>query len=101
MTEPDTVDPAALKAEANPDEDGSAPITLEWDGVTYTVESNAELWPVTVVEAFEDGKSVTAIRGIIGAKQWATYKAGNPNTRAMGRFFDAIAKACGLTSAGE
>lgn len=79
-----------IKAEAS---DGS--VSFPFGGTVYTVGS-ADEWSVVVLEAFEDGKIVTAVRALIGPEQWATFKLSNPTVTELNAFFDAAAEALGL-----
>ncbi|WP_431870801.1 hypothetical protein [Nocardiopsis eucommiae] len=58
---------------------------------------------IDVIEAFEDGKVVTAVRSLLGMQQWATVKAMTPKpTMAdLEDIADKIAKVYGMGSAGE
>ncbi len=58
----------AAKAEVNGDS-----IVFEYDGEQYVLPPALD-WDVEVFEAGEDGKIVTAVRTLLGDKQWATYK---------------------------
>lgn len=58
---------------------------------------------IDVIEAFEDGKVVTAVRSLLGVEQWAKVKAMTPKPT-MGDLediADKIAKVYGMGSTGE
>lgn len=59
----------ALKAEAS--NEGARSFTF--NGEVYDIPSPDD-WTVDVVEAYEEGKIVSAIKAILGPKQWRKYK---------------------------
>lgn len=42
-------------------------VDIEWDGTTITVPATADDWDPDVLEAFEDGKAIAAVKGLLGA----------------------------------
>lgn len=48
-------------------------VSFTFEDVAYSIPA-ADEWSLDAIEAFEDGKSATLIREILGAKQWATFK---------------------------
>ncbi|WP_431889473.1 hypothetical protein [Nocardiopsis alba] len=58
---------------------------------------------IDTLEAFEDGKVITAIRGLLGPDQWAKLKAmtPKPNIGDLEEIADKIAKVYGMGSVGE
>jgi hypothetical protein len=58
---------------------------------------------IDTLEAFEDGKVITAIRGLLGPDQWAQLKAmtPKPNVGDLEEIADKIAKVYGMGSVGE
>jgi hypothetical protein len=71
-------------------------ITLTHEGKTYTI-SPAESWSLDTLEAFEDGKVITAARSILGERQWATYKGQKPRDgKQFGELLEAISRAVGI-----
>ena len=54
------------------------------------------------IEAFEDRKGIAAVRGILGEKQWAAFKAEyKPTLRDLNSLMEPIAEAMGLDGPGE
>ena len=70
-------------------------VTFEYGGASYAVGS-ADGWDVEVLEAFEDGKIVTAVRALLGVEQWARFKATKPTVGELNEFFEVAAEALGL-----
>lgn len=58
---------------------------------------------IDTLEAFEDGKVITAIRGLLGPDQWAKLKSmgPKPNIGDLEEIADKIAKVYGMGSVGE
>lgn len=77
----------------------TAPLTVEWRGVTYTLPP-AEEWPVEVLEAMEDGKAVTFVRSVLGAGQWVKAKQSMTVTD-LSDLAEEIAQAYGFQTSGE
>lgn len=59
---------------ARSDEAKAAPVTFTYEDQAYTVPPQAE-WPLDVAELIEDQKFFGAARMILGADQWARFKA--------------------------
>lgn len=84
----------AAKAEAKVSE-----LVIEHGGKTYVIPPTNQ-WPIDVFEAAEDGKAIRALRGVLGPKQWQAYKDTSPDFDDLNAFFDKLAEAGGLSSAG-
>ncbi len=70
-------------------------VQFEYDGRTYEIRPTAE-WSLDTIEAAEDGKAVTFVRNLLGADQWAAFKA-KPRTAAdLEALSKAMAEAAGL-----
>lgn len=83
-------------------------LTVDWDGVTITLPGNTDNWDPDAVEAFESGKVVTAIRGLLGTDQYDrarrefTKKHGTrPTMGDLAQLMDLVAKTYGFADAGE
>jgi hypothetical protein len=74
--------PAAKKAAARARKTEAAedpePISFEHNGVRYVIAPDA-LDDLELMENLEDEKYFAAVRGFVGAEQWATFKATNRN----------------------
>lgn len=73
------------------------PLAFEFDGDTFTVSPPAE-WDVDVLEAFEEGQVVRTVKGLLGAEQWAKFKAPGRTVTELGELFTAIQGAAGIPS---
>jgi len=49
-------------------------VTVSWRGTTYTLPT-ADDFPLDALEAEENGKTLTALRLILGDEQYATWRA--------------------------
>jgi hypothetical protein len=85
------------KAEAN----GETTATVEFRGETFTVSTEAADFSVDFVEALEDGKDVSMVRGALGPDQWRKVKAMRLTVKELGPFADQIAAAMGFGKPGE
>lgn len=70
-------------------------VPFHYEGEDYTVSPSAE-WDLDVLEAFENGKLVTFLRGVLGDKQFAAYRAKHPKVGDLEPFVVAIQKALGI-----
>ena len=89
------------KPAAQIEAEGGGTIDIEWRDHTFTVPADLETVSVKTVLAFEEGRSATAIRGLLGAAQWTEFMKTNPATTDLRDLFDAIGPAMGLGRAGE
>lgn len=72
-------------------------ISFEYDGDRYSFD--AELIPLDVLEDIDDGKFIVAMRGILGAEQWQTYKDKHPLAKDVEAFARALFDAMGNSPA--
>ena len=95
----------AAKREANGD---AGPLTIEWEGSTFVVPAAVDDWDADVIEAFEKGQAVTAIRGLLGTKTYDQLKVDFQKktgrklaVKDLGSLGDLIASTYGLEKQGE
>ena len=84
--------------------DQDKPKFVHHQGERYRLPANPQDWDVDALEAFETGKVVSAIKGILGAKAWQRIRAshqGRLKVRDLEPLMDQIAKAYGFDSVGE
>lgn len=93
--------PQDHKSPAQRDAEGAEVVEIEHNGVTYTIPADADDWTVETTLAFEEGKAMSGIRGVLGPKQWATYLKSKPVNADARDLFDKIAEAVGMETAGE
>ena len=88
----------AHKAEAQ----GATTAEVEFRGHTFTVPRGSyDDMPVAFIEAVEDGKAVSTVRGALGPQQWRTVQAMRLNMAELSELADKVAVAMGFGSAGE
>lgn len=63
-----------------PRQDQDKPLIVSFRGETYRLPSMDEGLDLDVAEAFENGKMITAIRGLLGEQQWAQLRAAGMRT---------------------
>ena len=58
---------------------------------------------IDTLEAFEDGKAITALRGLFGPTQWAQFKSLDPKPTVddLNEIAEKVAKVYGMGSVGE
>ena len=90
------------KSAAQIEAEGVATIDVEWRGQTFTIAADPGDWKVTTSLAFEDGKAVTGVKGVLGDAQWASLlKAQDPSNKELGELFEVIGERMGLGPAGN
>lgn len=96
------------KTPAQVEAEGDDTVTVDWDGVPVTVPASAEDLDLDAIEAFETGKAVTALRAMVGSKEYdrlrADYAKANghrPKVADLGNLMTEIAKAYGFDTAGN
>lgn len=86
----------AREAEAN-----NEPAVITWRGHEFTVPRDYDDWSIELVEAFEDGRELSIIRGALGPAQWRIVKSEEPKVRDIKGLAEDIATALGFRSVGE
>jgi hypothetical protein len=79
-----------LKEEAT-----NADVKFVFDGEKYTV-SHPKLWPLEVVEAQEEGRVATAVKGILGVEQYKQFKSVPRTLEDLDKFVEALLAAAEL-----
>lgn len=87
----------ARQAEAR----GESAATVKFRDREFTVPTEFDDMDVEFWEAVEDGKSVSIVRGALGAEQWATVKGMGLKMRDLAELGDQIAVAMGFKSTGN
>lgn len=86
---------SAAKAEAATEE--NTVFVYKFDGDDYKFDRN-DTDDVEILEAFEDGRMVTALRAILGPAQWATFKSKKRTSEDLNNMAEAMFKAVGATT---
>ena len=68
--------PPAVQAEL----DEVTETTVEWNGVKWKVPASPDNWPATALQALEQGKPMTFLEEVLGAKQWGKFLRGDRAT---------------------
>jgi len=96
--------PPAPKVEA----EGEQTITIYWEGAAIALPATVDDWDVDVLEAFETGKAVSALRRLFGSKRYdqllADFRSvhGRPaKLRDLTALVEQIAEAYGFEGSGE
>lgn len=74
---------------------------IAWGGRTWSVEVDKDNLSVELLEAFEDGKTATGLRELLGPVQWAQFKAMQPGAKGLNEMYTLLADELGFTSLGE
>lgn len=80
----------AAKAEARDET-----LSFRFENVTYRI-APADEWDLDALEAFEDGKVATFLRSVLGADQWAKFRAKPRKVTDLTALAEAMQKAMGL-----
>ncbi len=91
-TVPDDHKKSAAQLEA----EGGEKVTVHWRDFEFEVAADADDWSARTTLAFEQGKAVTGVQGILGPKQFSELMASNPRNKDVGELFQLIAKTIGL-----
>jgi len=75
--------------EAEAADKGYATVVVEYDGELYEIPEESRDWPLEVLDAQEEGKSLGMIKGLLGDEQYARFRA---KPRTMGAFDDFSSK---------
>lgn len=70
-------------------------------GAEYLLPPTSSEWSLETLEAFEDGKTVAALRGLLGADQWQRLKAAGATLNDLNELAEEIARAYGFDTPGE
>lgn len=89
------------KTAAQREAEGIETVEVEYDGEFYEIPADPIDWKVSTTEAFEQGKIVTAIRGLVGREQWAILAGKGYRNRQFRELFDLLAEAGGFEQSGN
>lgn len=85
---------AALEAEANE----STVRTFEFKGKEYTVDSDPEKWSLEATLAYEENRSVGALKALLGEEQWFRFMAMKPTNKDFSDFSEALFNTIGVST---
>lgn len=89
------------KTAAQREAEGIETVEVEFDDVVYSIMADPVDWPLDATEAFEQGKALTAIRGLLGEKQWRVVRSKNYRNKDFNELFHLLARAGGFGPAGN
>lgn len=72
------------------------PVTFEHAGQPYTIDG-AVLKSLDVLEAFEDGRVIAAMKTILGDAQWATFRKTGHSAEDLSTMYEAASVALGVS----
>jgi len=87
-----------MKTAAQREAEAPTEVTLEWRGQSFTIPATLDDCTIDTLEAFENGKAVAAVRGILGDKAFSAFKRKHkPSVRDFNDFSTVIAEAMGMS----
>lgn len=90
-----------MSNEARAAEASNEPAVIKWREHEFTIPRDYDDWSLDLVEAFEDGRELSIIRGALGPAQWRVVKSEEPKVRDIKGLAEDIAVALGFRSVGE
>lgn len=76
-------------------------VTIHHDGLELSIPADPEDWPIEATLAFEDGKVLSAIRGLLSAKEFNKILAKKYRNKDFGKLYERLAKAGGFDTSGN
>ena len=76
-------------------------VTVEYGGHDYTVPASVDDWPIDALEAAEKGSPTGVLGRVLGAEQYAAFKARNGKVRDLRAMSERIAEASGFNELGK
>ena len=98
---PEPQDHKPKKSAPQREAEGITTIDIEYDGESYEIPSDPADWPITASEALENKLVISAVRLMLGPKQWQKVVRKNYRNRQFSEMFDLIAREGGFESAGN
>lgn len=84
------------KPAAQIEAEGGETTSVTWRGHTFTVATNPDDYPISVVMAFEKGQNLTGLEILLGAKQWAELTKTMKTKRDATNLLEVMGEALGL-----
>jgi hypothetical protein len=88
--------PQDHKSPAQNDAEKAPTIDVPWRGLTITVASDPDDYPIPVVMAFEKGQNLTGLEILMGEKQWAEFRKIAKTKRDATSLLETMGEALGL-----
>lgn len=80
---------------------GIETVTVTFNDTDFTFPSDPLDWPTKVMRAFEEGKAIACIQGLVGERLYQKAGIDDWPVRQTTALFEKFAEAVGLDSAGE
>lgn len=105
--------PQDRKAKADPVEDfdesepvmdeatGILMVTIHHDGLELSIPADPVDWPILATRAFENGKIISAIEGLLTPQEFAKVLKKNYRNKEFGKLYEKLAKAGGFDNTGN
>lgn len=74
---------------------------VEHDGMILTLPADPEDWPIEATYAFENGRVINAVKGILSAEDFAKIMRKKYRNKDFGKLYEKLAKAGGFDSSGN
>lgn len=74
---------------------------IDFEGISITIPSDANKLPVKAVEAWEEDRTVSFVKALIGPEAWKQFTDRDPDMEKFGELAQRIGDSYGFKSAGE
>lgn len=91
-----TTKKAALEAEAKEMAEESTVRSFMYRDIEFSIESDVDNWELEAMEAFEDGKSITVLRTLLGPEQWGKFMELKPKNKDFAEFAEKVFETVGV-----
>lgn len=92
---------AKKKTAAQLEAEGVETLDVEWRDMSFTIGADPDDWTLEIIEAFENNRGIGALRGVLGADQWAEVAKTKPRKRDLDDLSKVIVAALGLGDGGN
>lgn len=76
-------------------------VSLQHDGMTFTIPADPADWPIKATRAFEQGKIITAVEELLPAREFNALLSANYRNNDFGKLYERLAKAGGFDTSGN
>jgi hypothetical protein len=76
-------------------------VEIEYLDLTFSIDADGTNLDIDIVDAFENGRIVSAIKAILGPVQYAQFRKTKPRMKQVNDLSDIIAKVYGFDTLGE
>ena len=93
--------PQDRQSPAQREAEGVETVEFTFDGHDFSLPADPLDWPSSAVEAFEDGKTIRAVKSILGERRYEKLGIGSWPLRKTTALFEEFARLAGFDDAGE